>query len=92
MTAPDRMSGNVWKVFVNTETPPPQIWHLEGCFVSDCNKTAKNMCCIDCRNQKCVLDPTKILHVQGNQKNRHKCATLADIFPDPEIGGNDVEH
>ena len=44
------------------------------------------MCCIDCRKQKLVLNPTKIFNVQGSQENRHMCATLADIFPDPETG------
>ena len=45
------------------------------------------MCCIDCRNQKRELNPTKIFYVQGNQENRQRCATLADIFPDSEKGG-----
>ena len=77
---------------LNPKTPPPQIRHLEGCFVSDGKKYAKNMCCIDCRNQKRVLNPTKIFCVQGNQENKHRCATLADTFSDPETGGvNDVE-
>ena len=72
---------------LNPKTPSPQIWYLEGCFVIDSNKTAKIMCCIDCRNQKLVLNPTKIFYVEGNQENRHRCATLADIFPDSETGG-----
>ena len=50
-----------------------------GCFVSEGKETAKNMCCIDCRNQKCVLNPTRISNIQGNQENRHRCATLADL-------------
>ena len=50
------------------------------------------MCCIDCRNQKRVLNPIKIFYVQGNQENRHRCATLTDIFLDPETGRvSDVE-
>ena len=53
------------------------------------------MCCIDCRNQKLVLNPTKIFYVKDNQENRHRSPTLADIFPDPETGGgggvNDIE-
>ena len=49
------------------------------------------MCCIDCRNQKRVSNPTKIFYVQGNKENRHGCAALADIFFDPEMGVNDIE-
>ena len=43
-------------------------------------KTLPRICAaIDCRNQ------TIIFYVQGNQENRHRCATLADMmFPDPE--------
>ena len=36
---------------------------------------------------KNVYKPNKTFYVQGNQENRHRCATLADIFPDPETGG-----
>ena len=54
-------------------------------------KTAKNMCRIDCRDLKCISNPTKFFYVQGNQEKRHRCATLADIFPDLETGVNDIE-
>ena len=50
------------------------------------------MCCIYCRNQKRVLNQTKIFYVQGNQENRHRCATLADIFLEPKKRVNDIEH
>ena len=92
---PNEISGKInrKKTFF-TKSQDPSCTNQEFSFVSGGNKTAKNMCCIDCRNQKRVLKPIKIVYFQGNQENRHRCATLADFFPDPETEGggvNDLE-
>ena len=48
------------------------------------------MCCIDCRNQKFVLYPTKNFYVQGNQDNRH-WRTFSPTLNGGGGGVNDVE-
>ena len=52
---------------LNHKTPPPNIWHLEGCFVSD-GKKLPRMCAALIVETKNVYQTKNICYVQGNKK------------------------